>query len=290
MSSTRRKAALLAALSLSCLPARAALADPSGPVQFHKYVALGDSFAAAPFQDPVDGSSGSCDRSLGNYPSRVADSLGLERDSGFVDVTCSGATSYGLTADEGPQVIIGGHGAMVNAIDSDVDLVTVTIGAVNDGLAQTLFLDCNIGGGGCEQKVEAKPQLGDMGGFFPRVKDTVADALRQIRQIAAKATVLVVSYIRVGSDWCPAWGSYNAQDAAYIDGLQARLNDALKAAAAEGGARFVDVNAASGGHGVCSGDPWVAGGGPLLGGDIAIHPLPEGQAASARAVLAALGR
>jgi lysophospholipase L1-like esterase len=294
MSRRWRAAARLTAVSLFCaLPCPAALADPAPGgkhAHFHKYVALGDSFAAAPFQDPVDGSSGSCDRSLNNYPSQVADGLGLERDSGFIDVTCSGATSYGITEDEGPQVVIGGHGAMLDAVDADTDLVTVTIGAVNDGLAQTLFLDCNIGGGGCEQKVRAKPQLGDMSGFFPRVKDSLADALRQVRQAAPKATVLVVSYLRTGIAWCSAWGPYNAQDAMYIDGLQARLNNVLKEAAAASGSKFVDVNAVSSDHGVCADDPWVAGGGPLIGGDIALHPLPAGQAASARAVLAALKR
>ncbi|ADG98541.1 GDSL family lipase [Segniliparus rotundus DSM 44985] len=294
MSPRWRAAARLTAVSFVCaLASPVALADsaPGGKhAHARKYVALGDSFAAAPFQDPVDPSSGGCERSLNNYPSQVADSLGLERDSGFVDATCSGATSYGITEDEGPQGVAGGHSAMLDAVDADADLVTVTIGAANDGLAQTVFSDCDLGGGDCEQKVRAKPQLGDMSGFFPELKESLADALRQIRQAAPKATVLVVSYLRAGIAWCPAWGSYNAQDAMYIDGLEARLNNALKEAAVASRSTFVDVNPVSSDHGVCADDPWVAGGGASLGGDIALHPSPAGQTAAARAVLAALKR
>ncbi|ADG98540.1 GDSL family lipase [Segniliparus rotundus DSM 44985] len=287
-----RNAALFAAVSLSCLCAQTALADPAPGgknAQFHKYVALGDSYAAAPGVDPVDGASGSCSRSLRNYPSQVAEALGLERGESFIDESCSGTSSYGITGGEsGP--LGDSRAPQLDAVTPDTDLVTLTVGANNDGLAQAVFFECNIGGGGCEQKVQAKPQLADMNDFSARLEGSVADTLRQIHQIAPKATVEVVGYIRVGSAWCPAWGPYNAQDAAYIDGVQGTLNNALKKAAAQTGSKYVDAAAAAAGHGVCSDTPWVTGGGALLGSDISLHPLAEGEDGMAKAVLASLGR
>ncbi|MGL6235188.1 MAG: SGNH/GDSL hydrolase family protein [Segniliparus sp.] len=285
-----RKVALLAALPLFCLPAQAALADQSGQrASFHKYVALGDSYAAAPGVGPTDGASGGCSRSLRNYPSQVADALGLERGESFLDVSCSGASSYGIAGGEsGP--LGDARSAQFDAVTPDTDLVTLTVGANNDGLAEAVFFECNIGGGGCEQKVEAKPQLGDMSDFFARVQGSVTDVLRQVHAVAPKATVVVVSYIRVGTAWCPAWGSYNAQDAAYIDGVQAGLNGALRNAAAATGSKFADAAAASAGHGVCSDNPWITGGGALIGDNIALHPQSAGEDGMARAVLSAIGR
>lgn len=293
MLATSRGTALLAALSLAWLPAPSAFADEPGAArqgQFHHYVALGDSYVAGPGVDPVDPASGSCSRSLNNYPSQVADSFGLERDTNFFDVSCSGATSYGLTSDESPQIAIAGHPAMVDSVDANTDLVTLTVGANNDGLAQAIFFECNISGGGCEQRVAARPQLGDLAEFYARLTDSVADAIRHIHQVSPKATVVVVGYLRVGAAWCPAWSPYNAQDSAFIDSVQARMNNALKTAAAQTGAKFVDVNAGAGDHGVCSEDPWVKGGGSLIGNDIALHPLAAGEDAAARAVLSVLGR
>jgi hypothetical protein len=285
-----RNAVLFAAVSLSCLSVQTALADPAPggkSAQFHRYVALGDSYAAAPGVDPVDGASGGCARSLRNYPSQVAEALGLERGESFIDESCSGTSSYGIADGEsGP--LGDSRAAQLDAVDADTDLVTLTVGANNDGLAQAVFFECNIGGGGCEQRVRAKPQLADMNDFYARVESSVSDTLRTIHQIAPKATAAVVGYIRVGSAWCPAWGPYNANDAAYIDGVLGKLNNALKNAAAQTGAKYVDAAAA--GHGVCSDDPWVTGGGALIGSGISLHPLAEGEDGMAKAVLASLGR
>ncbi|EFV12793.1 SGNH/GDSL hydrolase family protein [Segniliparus rugosus] len=292
MPRSSRNVALLAALSLACLPALTALAAPASAApgaQYHKYVALGDSYAAGPGVAPVDEASGGCARSLRNYPSQVAEAFGLERGDSFIDVSCSGTSSYGIADGEsGP--LGDSRSAQLDAVTPDTDLVTITVGANNDGLAQAVFFECSLGGGGCEQKVEAKPQLGDMSDFYGRLEGSVSDVLRQVHEIAPKATVAVVSYIRVGTAWCPAWGSYNAQDSVYIDKIQAGLNNALKSAAAATGSKFVDAAAASAGHGVCADDPWVKGGGSLLGSDIALHPLAAGEDGMAKAVLAALGR
>ncbi|EFV15017.2 hypothetical protein HMPREF9336_00123 [Segniliparus rugosus ATCC BAA-974] len=262
-------------------------AAPPAPAQVHKYVAFGDSYASAPFQDPVDDPSEWCRRSFSNYPSKVAEAYGLERGTAFLDLSCSGGTTYGLTS-----VVPGGLGwggqptALIDSITPDTDLVTITMGMSNDTLSAVLFRGC--GGGNCQAKVEGTQQLADMNEFMQRVTDTTAEAAKQIHQIAPNAKVLFVGYLRSGAGWCEAWGAYNADDAAYIDALQARTNEALKAAAAQSGSQYVDVNT-HGDHGVCSEEPWVRGDGSHSGAPMALHPTPEGHAAVARDVLNALG-
>lgn len=236
----------------------------------------------------MDDPSGWCRRSFSNYPSKVAEAYGLERDTAFVDLSCSGGTSYGLTA-----VVPGGLGwggqpvPLLDSVTPDTDLVTITMGMSNDTLSAVLFRGC--GGGNCKERVEGTPQLADMGEFMQRVTESTAAAAAQIHQIAPNAKVLFVGYLRGGSAWCEAWGAYNADDAAYIDSLQARTDEALKAAAAQSGSLYIDVNA-HGDHGVCSAEPWVRGDGSHSGAPIALHPTPEGHNAVAADILHALGR
>ncbi|ADG97777.1 hypothetical protein Srot_1309 [Segniliparus rotundus DSM 44985] len=263
--------------------------DAAAANQIRKYVALGDSYASSPFQDPVDDPSGSCRRSFNNYPSQVATALNLERGNTFVDLSCSGGQSYGLT-----NVLPGGLGwggqpqALTDSVTPDTDLVTMTFGLSNDTLSGVLFRDCN--NGNCQAKVEGTPQLADMNEFSKRIVDSTVEGAQKIHEINPNAKIVFVGYLRMGSAWCDAWGSYNDADAAYMDSLQARVNDALKAAAAQTGSIYVDPNT-HGDHGVCSEQPWVRGDGSHIGGpNFALHPTPEGQAAVAQDVLRAIGR
>jgi hypothetical protein len=217
--------------------------------------------------------------------------LSLERGSTFIDLSCSGGTTYGLSSVVPGDLGWGGQPqALVDSITPDTDLVTITMGMSDDTLSAVLFRDCNLGGGGCEAKVESKPQLADMNAFIQGVTDRTTAAAKQIHQIAPNAKVLFVGYLRAGTAWCDAWGPYKPDDVAYIDALQGRVNDALRAAATASGSQYVDVNAGAGDHGVCSDVPWVRGNGSLFGAPIALHPTPEGQSAAARAVLVAFGR
>ena len=60
---------------------------------YQRYVALGDSFTAAPYVPSTDLAEG-CLRSNGNYPSLVAERLDIPT---LVDVSCSGADTRDLT-------------------------------------------------------------------------------------------------------------------------------------------------------------------------------------------------
>jgi len=91
-----RRAALAAALCI--------LAAALGPVAGARaalgpYVALGDSYTAAPLVPNQVGRPVGCARSDQNYPSLVAAAMG---PSAFRDVSCSSATTEHMTA---PQAV-----------------------------------------------------------------------------------------------------------------------------------------------------------------------------------------
>jgi lysophospholipase L1-like esterase len=137
-----RSAAALAALALAVAgcssgagrAARPAAPDSSAPAgRFASYVALGDSYTAAPLVPTTDLADG-CLRSDHNYPTLLAKRLHVRH---FTDVSCSGATTGDLThrqhtyrqASVPPQL---------RAVHRDTDLVTVGIGGNDFDLFGTL--------------------------------------------------------------------------------------------------------------------------------------------------------
>src|SRR4051812_1371817 len=76
-----------------------AAAVPSAPPTTRKYVALGDSYVAAPLVPVTDVANG-CFRSSSNYPAIVAKKLGAKLD----DRSCGGATTQSFTTSQYPDV------------------------------------------------------------------------------------------------------------------------------------------------------------------------------------------
>jgi len=103
--------------------------ESSGPAKPLSYVAVGDSFAAAPgVPDPAPPTG--CRKSTNGYPSILARRLGATR---FVDVTCSGATTENITGraqltKDGPIA------RQIDAVGVTTDLITITVGANDVGL------------------------------------------------------------------------------------------------------------------------------------------------------------
>jgi GDSL-like Lipase/Acylhydrolase family len=119
-------------------------------------------------------------------------------------------------------------------------------------------------------------------------------ALQVIHHRAPHARVLLVGYPVVA----PAAGvgclpqlPIDDSDLAYLRDLQQRLNAMLAAAAARGGAGYVDTYTPSIGHDPCQldGVKWIEG---IIPEDpaAALHPNLRGQVAMARAVLDRLGK
>ena len=103
-------------------PRRAAqpVAPPgSGP----RYVAMGDSAAAAPLV-PEQAQPVGCLKSTNDYPSVLARRIGA---ASFTDVTCSGARTEDLVSRSQPTRT-GPVPPQLDAVTADTQLVTVTIG------------------------------------------------------------------------------------------------------------------------------------------------------------------
>jgi lysophospholipase L1-like esterase len=301
MSSRLGAAVLAAALLLGACSSSSDSVDPvedldrqvqdlteASPPMFERYVALGDSFTAAPLVPTTDLARG-CFRSDGNYPALVAERLDVPE---LVDVSCGGASTRDLT---GRQATVRGASVppQLNALSRDTDLVTLGIGANDFGLFHTLVATCTrLGrqqptGSPCAEHLEDSGV--DLVARTAEIGDRVMAAVRQIRDRSPKATVVVVGYLRL----VPEEGRCGALplargDYEYAARVAGALNDALERAARRTNAVFVDMRAASQRHDVCSDEPWVNGRRTVQGQAAAYHPFAEGMEAVADAVVEAL--
>jgi len=256
------------------------------------YVALGDSFAAAPLAHALTGSSPvGCLRSAQDYPALVAAAL---HPASFVNVSCFGAS----TADMSQTQHAAGEPTppQLNALSAADTLVTVQVGGDDIGVGRiattcaALSLTSPAGdpcrahytAGGTDQLARAITQTG------PKV----AAVLSAIRQRAPHARILLVGYPQIlpaSGNGCWPEVAISRGDVPYLRGIEVQLNAMLAAAAAAHRDTFVDTYAASAGHDACQhpGVKWVEG---LIPTSLAVpmHPNALGEQAMAREVVAAL--
>ena len=282
-------AAVAAAALATALTAGAAQAADPGP-----YVALGDSYTAAPLVPFTYGTPIGCARSDHNYPSVVRAAIGA---TAFRDESCSSATTEHMTA---PQSVIGGnHAPQFDALSADAKLVTVGIGGNDVGLVGAA-VDCvQLGllaptGTACRSNF-AKPAGGD------RLVDQIAESapkiaamLQGIQQRSPQARVLIVGYPAVAPTdgrSCYPLVPLSADDLGYFDELLRRTNAMLAEQAAANDAEYVDTYQESIGHDVCTLPPtrWYEGVVPTMPA-FPIHPNVSGEASMARSVLRVLGQ
>ena len=285
-------AAFTLAASLSgCDTGRAATPEPGattsaappsarGPAAPRAYVALGDSYAAAPFVPTTD-VAGGCFRSSGNYPSLVASRLAPEHVD---DVSCSGADSGDVT---GRQRVAGGDSTVppqLRAVRRDADLVTVGIGG-NDG---NLFsrLVCSFSQQQLPQ-CDGSPATADIGGILARTRADVTASLRAVvGRAAPDALVLLVGYPHLvdPARSCPSLPLQRDQQEEFA-GVERRLRATLRSAAEQAGVTFLDLWPASRGHAICSDNPWVNGKDTDRSRALAYHPFAAEQRAVADLVV-----
>jgi lysophospholipase L1-like esterase len=246
---------VLALAGLAGTGAGQATAAAQIPATPKRYVALGDSYAAGPAIpvqriDPIG-----CGRSTRNYPALVAEALGV---ADYTDVSCSGArTDHMTAAQQGPLSGGGTNPPQFDALRTDTDLVTVTIGGNDFGLSD-IFNTCfalsstDPLGDPCRRQATA----GGADAYaqrIPAVAPKVAAVLTGIRQRSPKATVLLVGYLRILP---PEVGCYPlfpvaGGDVPYLDGLERQLTAMLADQARNHGAVFVDSYASSSNRDVC---------------------------------------
>lgn len=263
---------------------------PERPLpRIERYVALGDSFTAAPLVPEYEERSGNCVRSTANYPKLVARRL----KTTALDRSCSGADTRDLTV-----ATVTRHGDVppqFASLDRRTDLVTLSMGGNDANVFGTLVGDCptyrdaDPTGSPCR---DAMQRGGDdrLLIALQQTQRSLVAAIKQIRQLAPQARVLVVGYPKLAPDdgTCLDLLPLADGDYAYADELNRALNDALRGAARTTRVGFVDVYDASLGHDVCAAEPWVNGEVTITDQALAYHPFAREQSAVAELVLDAL--
>ena len=289
-SPARWVAPVLLAAVIPLATAGVAAAEPEqAPVQ--RYVALGDSYAAGPLVPIPTGQPAGCLRSNRNYPSVVAETLGI---SEFRDVSCSAATTENIT---GPQdVPLGTNPPQLDALAADTELVTISIGGNDIGFGD-IVTECaqrsplQPTGSACRDHYTA----GGTDELAERIDEAapdVAGVLAAIDSRAPNARVLLVGYPAILPDegpGCFPLVPFSPGDVAYLRGVEKDLNAMLAAQAAGTGMEFVDTYTPSIGHDACQlpGTKWVEGLVPTAPA-APVHPNALGMAKIGAVVAGAL--
>jgi lysophospholipase L1-like esterase len=252
------------------------------------YVALGDSYSAGSGILPVDPTNLLCLRSTANYPHVIAAATGAR----LKDVTCGAAQTAHFTQAQYPGVA-----PQVNALSSDTDLVTLTIGGNDNSTFINAITACGSagvlsGGKGSPCKDRHGTSFTDQieANTYPALKE----ALRTVRAKAPGARVAALGYPWImpatADPSCFAKLPIAAGDVPYLRDIQERLNSAVRRAAEETGATYVDFSGVSEGHDACkpSGTRWIE---PLLFGNslVPVHPNAFGERRMAEQTMKVLG-
>ena len=266
------------------------------------YVAIGDSYTAAPGVTDPTGTPAGCDRSAGNYPALVAAELGL-KDGDFRDVSCSGATTTDLTAAQ--KTDDGTNSPQLSALSSATRLVTVGIGG-NDVDFSSMIKRCvamgalyEMTGSGKYVDEDAPCERNYVTGDSDAVQKKIATAgtrltrvLDEVRRRAPEARVYVVSYpaiLPTDSADCGREMSLAPGDVTFLREKEQQLNSMLRKRASAAGAGYVDTYTPSADHNACAAKDtrWIE---PLVPESPAapVHPNARGERGMADAVLSTI--
>ena len=264
------------------------------------YVALGDSYTSAPQVPNQVGTPAGCQRSDHDYPSLVAQHLGLT--AGQVrDVSCSGARIADLIAPQSTNS--GVNPAQLAALAADTALITLGIGGNDVDFAGVLtrcveldapstliglIRDTTADFAPCRAYYTARG-VDELQQKIQAVSAQVATALTSIRQHAPHARVYVVGYpdLLPATDGSPCVATLGISpgDVSYLNAAEVQLNAMLKQQSAAAGDVYVDTYTPSVGHDACSTAPtrWIE---PLLPSAAAapVHPNALGEQGMADAV------
>lgn len=280
-------AAAIGALALGLTDATAH-ATPDQATTALDYVALGDSYSAGSGVLPVDPTNLLCLRSTANYPHVVAAATGAR----LKDVTCGAAQTADFRQAQYP-----GTAPQLDALGTGTDLVTLTIGGNDNNTFINAITACGTagvlsGGKGSPCKDRHGTSFDDQieANTYPALKQ----ALRDVRDRAPHARVAALGYPWItpaaADPSCFAKLPVAAGDVPYLRAIQAHLNDAVRRAAEETGATYVDFSAVSDGHDACEapGTRWIE---PLLFGHslVPVHPNALGERRMAEHTMSVLG-
>jgi hypothetical protein len=249
------------------VPTSATPAQPVGPPVGPQYVALGDSFAAAPGVPVTSGADG-CFRSSSNY----ATALATSQDLTVTDVTCSGATTDSVLDSQVPEITARARLVTLGIGGNDFDLFTRLIG----GCIEAASSDPD--GTPCTDAARAEVE-----DVLPRISANIGGVLDAVAEAAPRARVVVVGYpdLLPTSGSCPDRVPFAEADYAFVNEISQGLSSALREQADRHGSTFVDLGRPSRGHDICSDAPWVNGATVADDGTIPFHPFAVEQQAVA---------
>lgn len=259
------------------------------------YVALGDSYTAAPLVLNQYGQPPDCGRSDHNYPSLVAQDFKVDT---FVDVSCGSAETKHMTEPQTDLPAGGTNPPQFNGLRSDATLVTVGIGGNDAGLVGVAEKCAELGatqptGTACRD-YWAPGGNDTVTAKIEAAKPKIAAVLQGIHQRSPKARVAIVGYPDVlpkNGENCYPMVPLSPDDMRYIDELIVRINAMIAGQAVGNNAEFVDTYKDSGGHDVCKLPPnrWFEG---LVPTEPAypLHPNGKGEASMARSAIAKLSK
>jgi lysophospholipase L1-like esterase len=265
-------------------PAETTGSPTAAPTAYDEYVALGDSYTAAPLVPPTD-TSNACLRSGVNYPALVAAAM---PGTALTDVSCSGADTTNMTAPQ--RSITGAVPPQFDALRRGTDLVTIGLGGNDHGLFGSVIGTCtrvrasDPTGSPCADRLGqgVESTLGD-------IRTRLAGVVEGVRERSPHARILLVGYPQIvpESGTCAdlplATGDYP-----FARQVNEGLTEAVRAAAAETKVEYVDVWTPSAGHDICADDPWINGRVTSAATALAYHPLAVEQQVVADLVVALL--
>lgn len=263
------------------LPARGVGEPTGGATPVIQYVAMGDSYTAAPLVPPTDTST-ICLRSERNYPALVTEGLPGAR---LTDVSCSGATTLNVTTLQESQT--GAVPPQLRALRAGTDLVTIGLGGNDEALFGTMLVRCTQLARQQPQGTPCADELEDgVDGTLDRTRENLAEVVAQVRERAPDAQVLLVGYPQI----VPESGTcadlpLAAGDYPFVRTVNERLTRAVALAAEDADADYVDVWTPSEGHDICGAEPWINGRVTKVTTALAYHPLAVEQQAVADLVL-----
>ncbi|MGV9509722.1 SGNH/GDSL hydrolase family protein [Streptomyces tendae] len=263
-------------------------ATPAQAAPTLDYVALGDSYSAGSGVLPVDPTNLLCLRSTANYPHVIAATTGAR----LQDVTCGAAQTAHFRQAQYP-----GTAPQLDALDTGTDLVTLTIGGNDNSTFINAITACGTagvlsGGKGSPCKDRHGTSFDDEieANTYPALKQALLD----VRGRAPHARVAALGYPWItpatADPSCFVKLPVAAGDVPYLRAIQAHLNDAVRRAAEETGATYVDFSTVSDGHDACEapGTRWIE---PLLFGHslVPVHPNALGERRMAEHTMSVLG-
>ncbi|MFI8591556.1 MULTISPECIES: SGNH/GDSL hydrolase family protein [Dietzia] len=263
------------------------LASPA----YAEYVALGDSYAALGDNTEPAGGPAGCGRSLANYPNQLDANPAVGE---LTDATCGGAQTEDILI----ETQYPGAPPQIEALDSDTDLVTLSIGGNDVGFGTIVgCITAHLQPDGPDQPIDCREEIGevvaqDIADIFGE-DGAVDEVYAAIDEASPDATVVAAQYLPLmpasDEDGCFFTTAIGEANLEWSREVTAAINDAVDEAALRNGHISVLPTSDTDRSGCAPVDErWVVFADGSANNTAAFHPTALGQQAMADAIAAAI--